>query len=530
MSPNTTANLALVALGLIAAFFILRPELWGRLLFERIDPRPAGLLRIAFGLATVWTLLDLWPYARIIFTDEGLWLPSAARVRFSGQLAYLWDPEHGFERWGSLLQALRGPASILHIRSDPPLVFALYWGAVAALVLMTLGVWTRLTTLSAWLLLGQLYRYDTIFYNGGDFVVQVFLFLGLFCEWGEAYSIDSWRRARRRILDGATAMPATRRIPAWPQRLMMLQLAIVYCATGLAKEGETWRNGTALYYALNLDHFYRVPLQGAVTWLQYLGVLPLLTWITRWWEVLFPLALLGALLRGYERAREARELGRVGLARRWASWACGAAAWVVAASLLGPALADQLEGSGPVLTSCVIALPLVVVFAYRLLRERSPRGHHILLHWVLGKRVWLVFGLLLHGGIDLAVNIGTFSELMMVTYLAWLSGEEIERLRRTVLTRVQGAPIVVLYRRDEAGIRRAALLRRWDTVGRLVFVADESVDPAELHLERDGRAVTGAAAVRELARACPGLWWLLPLSVVPGARNIAGRIGLGLVR
>ena len=35
-----------------------------------------------------------------------------------------------------------------------------------------------------------------------------------------------------------------------------------------------------------------VPIHGLVTWLQSLGVLPLLTWTTRWWEVLFPVALL----------------------------------------------------------------------------------------------------------------------------------------------------------------------------------------------------------------------------------------------
>ena len=30
-------------------------------------------------------------------------------------------------------------------------------------------------------------------------------------------------------------MPALRAIPVWPQRIMMLQIAIIYCSTGLLK-------------------------------------------------------------------------------------------------------------------------------------------------------------------------------------------------------------------------------------------------------------------------------------------------------
>src|SRR5712691_8242230 len=84
--PNRVADLALAALLLLAAFFALRPEIWGRIFFERVDPRPAGLLRIAFGLVTLWTFLALLPLVRVLFTDEGLWLTDMARERYGGPL------------------------------------------------------------------------------------------------------------------------------------------------------------------------------------------------------------------------------------------------------------------------------------------------------------------------------------------------------------------------------------------------------------------------------------------------------------
>ena len=61
----TVSWLILAAIGLLIAFFIVRPELWRRIWFQRVDPRPAGLMRIAFGLVVLVTFVDLLgPQAR----------------------------------------------------------------------------------------------------------------------------------------------------------------------------------------------------------------------------------------------------------------------------------------------------------------------------------------------------------------------------------------------------------------------------------------------------------------------------------
>jgi hypothetical protein len=135
--------------------------------------------------------------------------------------------------------------------------------------------------------------------------MRVMLFTGMFIDWGQAYSVDAWRRRRKAILGGATQLPAHKRIAAWPVRLMMLQLACIYCATGLLKSGPTWANGSALYYALNLDHFYRWPMHLVYAWAHELYITRVMTVLVHWWEVLFPLVFLGEFLRGHDKDKQA---------------------------------------------------------------------------------------------------------------------------------------------------------------------------------------------------------------------------------
>jgi hypothetical protein len=299
----------------------------------------------------------------------------------------------------------------------------------------------------------------------------------------------------------------------------MLQLAIIYFINGWTKTGAAWRDGTALYYALNLDHFYRVPAQGVVTWLQYLGVLPLLTWLTRWWEMLFPLALLGAALRAYEVERAAGRWPDPPGWRRLGSWGVLAG---------GTALAFVLAGEVAV-AAIVLVVGGALFGASRTVRARWPRAHRVLLEWVLGKRVWLVMGLGVHLGIDVGMNIGTFPQIMAAVYLAWLSGPEVEAFWRALLSRTPR--ITVLHHPAEAGVRQAALLRLWDHGRRLYFASDPSVAPGILRIETPAAAgrLEGAPAALALLPVLPGLWWLRPGRALQLLRGPTGRLALRLL-
>jgi hypothetical protein len=475
-------GLGLAALALCAAVFALRPEVWARVFLAPIDPRPLALMRIVFGAVVLWNFLTLGPIVRFLFSDDGLWLTDMARARYGAPLGFL------------------GSLSVLHVRSDPPLVLALYAALLVCVALMIVGAWAAWTTPLSWLLVEQFFGYTPAALYGADSVTRVFLFLGMFSAWGEAYSIDSWRARRRALLGGAPALPARAGIPAWPARLMMLQLACVYTSSGLLKTGVTWRDGTALYYVLNGDHLYRVPMQWAVTWLHASGVLPLATWLTRWWEVLFPLVLLGVALQGYERDRREGRWPSAGRARRLASWLLVAGAWLALAAAIGVATARALA-PGPLepatgrpvgmLAGAAVAIaPALAIPLYRLLRRRWPGGHRVLLHWILGRRTWLGFGVLFHLGIEAGTNLGVFPAIMVALYFAWLRGPEVDWLAGRLFSRL----IEVRYHPDEAAIRRAALVRLLAPRACRAFVADPALAPATVRVDRAGPGLRARCA------------------------------------
>jgi uncharacterized membrane protein YphA (DoxX/SURF4 family) len=303
---DIATQLLWVALILLVAFFVLRPEIWRRLWFQRIDPRGPALARMALAITCVWTFVDLLVLqGEWLFTDQGLFLTEMARKNNGGKLRTLWDPVHGFEHWWDIFLVFTDRWTVLHIRSDPPFVYTVFGLLFLFGTMMTIGLWTRLASFMTWLLALQLYNYNGIYYTGGDTVMRVMLFIGIFIDWGQAYSVDAWRRRRKAILRGATQLPAYKRIAAWPVRLMMLQLAIIYCATGLLKSGPTWANGSALYYALNLDHFYRWPMFLVYAWAHELYITRVMTVVVHWWEVTFPLVLLGEALRGFDSDKRA---------------------------------------------------------------------------------------------------------------------------------------------------------------------------------------------------------------------------------
>ncbi|HGG58184.1 MAG TPA: hypothetical protein ENK31_10345, partial [Nannocystis exedens] len=440
------ATLAIFALiGCVVLYFVLRPAHWRRIWFSKIDPRPAALMRIAFGLVVLWSLIDLLPYARMLFTDEGLWPTALARKRYGGHLRAVWDPEAGFSGVAGFLRALFSRCSLLHLRSDPPFVFTIYALAMASIVGVIVGWRTRWMSISAWILINTIYNYSPIFYTGGDTVIRVFLFLGMFLRWGEAYSLDCWRRRRAAILrGGARRLPLPALIPAWPVRLMMIQLAVIYGTTGVLKNGITWFDGTALYYALNLDHFYRHPDQiPLVVGLQRIGLLPLLTWVTKIWEVFFPLVLVGLGVQAFEREAGDRRLwGQAGRARRLLSYACLAGVFLLLAYLGALATLyyyDEKLSPWPTLDRVTAArmvqvlallLPAVTIGLFFGLRRRAPRAYAWVLRWLLGRRLWLGLGAAMHVCIELLMNVGTFVQVMLAIYPLWLRGEEVDALWR----------------------------------------------------------------------------------------------------
>jgi hypothetical protein len=180
----------------------------------------------------------------------------------------------------------------------------------------------------------------------------------------------------------------------------------------------------------------------------------------------------------------------------------------------------------------------------------------------MGKRVWLVVGFGMHIGIDVGMNVGTFAEVMMAVYLAWLSGSEVEAFWVYVMSRPVApgeagrpvrkrkplrwllAPFDRLYYRapgkrftvhhhpGDDSVRRAALLRCWDLGHRLEFVANDDV-PAEhlqVRIEGSDSVLRGKEAAVAFTRVLPGLWLLRPFAIIPGVSSVVGTLALRILR
>ncbi len=82
--------------------------------------------------------------------------------------------------------------------------------------------------------------------QGGDILIRLILFIGMFLPWGAAFSVDralQFTEAPRRILSAWTAA-------------FLIQVSFIYFFAGFEKTGAEWTtNGTGVYFALSLDQF-----------------------------------------------------------------------------------------------------------------------------------------------------------------------------------------------------------------------------------------------------------------------------------
>lgn len=226
-----------------------------------VSPYPLALFRILFGLCVSGTLLLL----------HGDWL--------------VWFGRHGWITMETIEKAESGFRLNLFAllpQSDSWLT-ALYWIFLSASVMLTLGLATRLSSLTVFLALNSINQRMPLILHGGDAFLRDASFFLCFGSSGAVLSLDAFI-CKRRNHTGRSFVPS---IAAWPQRLIQYQLAIVYLASFWWKiQGPGWRDGTALYYVVNLREIRQFPLPIVCheAWLLHLG-----TWIALLFEIAFPI-------------------------------------------------------------------------------------------------------------------------------------------------------------------------------------------------------------------------------------------------
>ena len=190
-----------------------------------IDLRSLAAFRVGLGLAVIadvtarsWDLVAL-------YTDQGV-LPGGLLLATDGRGVYF-----SAHYWAGVHPAFQA---------------ALFLFSAACAVALIAGWRTRLATLACWYLVASVQIRQPFAYLGGDSILRLMLFWGLFLPLGARFSVDGLRGRtpprRNQHVSGATVA-------------LLLQVCFIYWATGIQKTGELWWNGQAVAYALRADEW-----------------------------------------------------------------------------------------------------------------------------------------------------------------------------------------------------------------------------------------------------------------------------------
>jgi hypothetical protein len=143
--------------------------------------------------------------------------------------------------------------------------------------MLLIGYRTRLFTVLSWLMMLSLHNRNTLILQGGDDLLRMVLFWGMFIPWGARYSCDA-------LLGSKTI--ATKDFINVATIAYLLQICYIYTGSALLKGKEWHTDFTAMYYVYGLD-------QIAYPVTKYLfyhpGLLRVMTMAAYYFELLVPL-------------------------------------------------------------------------------------------------------------------------------------------------------------------------------------------------------------------------------------------------
>jgi len=227
---------------------------WNEFWFGPVSSVPLGLFRLVFGF---WTLV----YGLLLFPERFIWFSDRGVLRAADALTYNGTSGPGPLRMNWL--CLPGSEHFLTF------LFVVY---LLAALCLSLGFWTRTSAFLVYLGINLLHNRDAPIHNSGDTVMIVLAIYLLLSPAGAACSLDRlWRIFRGKEDDAPPPV-----VP-WAQRLMQLQIAVLYLCASLSKmTGPQWMDGTAVYYPLHLPESARFPMLGR----DNVYVINLMTWGT----------------------------------------------------------------------------------------------------------------------------------------------------------------------------------------------------------------------------------------------------------
>ncbi|MFQ3651587.1 MAG: HTTM domain-containing protein [Gemmataceae bacterium] len=283
---------------------------WRWFWFTPADPLMLGVLRIGTGFVLLWVLSATGPLLPVLYGPDA-WVDqkTANLIRHESPLLPplpSWDPIGPDERQGIVYQP--------HLNQGPEVLpYAARWGmwpgyaysrglaqfspffhtesilemgivhglSMIAVFLFAIGLWTRLTSVLAWVVaLSYIHRVSSALFGMDTMMALLLLYLSISPS-GTALSLDNWLLNRRRRLLGLEPLGVQSSVLAGlGLRLIQVHFAFIYLASGLSKlQGPSWWNGTALWQTLSNYEFTPERFPG------YTAFLRLLTESRPVWEI-----------------------------------------------------------------------------------------------------------------------------------------------------------------------------------------------------------------------------------------------------
>lgn len=200
------------------------------------SPYTMGVVRALFGFLNLVNLL-------MISKDLDAWYSEKGFV-----------PADFAQRWAGDLPRLNLLAGV----TNDTVTALFFYGVVLVSALVMVGLFTRVSTVLLFVGLVTLHHRNPDILHSGDTMLRAMAVYLVLAPCGLAFSVDYWLKCRR-----AGQPVEIPEVSLWPQRLMQIQVAIVYFTTAWHKwQGSMWRDGTATWTTAQLHEFDRFPVPG----------------------------------------------------------------------------------------------------------------------------------------------------------------------------------------------------------------------------------------------------------------------------
>ena len=131
-------------------------------------------------------------------------------------------------------------------------------------LLLLLGIVSRFQALSLFILITSFQSRNPLITDGEDTVLRLWLFFMMLMPLDYRWSLGGWLWRKWRgnaappeslSLDSQASWPVM--ASAWGLRLVQIEITAIYLSTAWSKwQGETWRDGSALFYVSRMDDVF----------------------------------------------------------------------------------------------------------------------------------------------------------------------------------------------------------------------------------------------------------------------------------